>query len=56
MDWRQRTVSDGYAVVEMTAFLTHRLDDGWRVQFSTVKGCSDASPDAGLGGVVSYGF
>ena len=56
MDWRQRTVSGGYAVVELTAFLTHRLDDWWRVQFFAVKGFSDASPGAGLGGVVSYGF
>jgi hypothetical protein len=56
MDWRQRTVSGGDAALELTTFLTHRLDERWRVQFYATKGFSDASPDAGLGGVVIYGF
>jgi hypothetical protein len=56
LDWRQRAVSGGDAAMELTAFVTHRVDERWRVQVYAVKGFSDASPDAGLGGVVGYAF
>jgi len=56
LDWRQRTVSGGEDAVELTAFVTRRLDDQWKVQGYVLKGFSDASPDYGVGGSLSYTF
>lgn len=56
LDWRQRSVRGGDAAVELTAFVTHRLNERWRVQGYVVKGFSDASPDTGVGGVIGYDF
>ncbi len=55
-DWRQRAVSGGDAAVELTLFATHRLNERLRVQAYVLAGFSDASPDHGVGGVLSYDF
>jgi hypothetical protein len=55
-DWRQRTIEGGDAAAEFTAFVTHRLNERWRVQVYAVKGFTDASPDVGVGTVVGYTF
>ncbi|WP_077049197.1 hypothetical protein [Pseudomonas sp. KK4] len=52
-DWRQKVVSTGSQIQELTLFLTHKLNQEWKVQLYAVKGFSDASPDA-EGGMVLY--
>jgi hypothetical protein len=52
-DWRQKVVSTGSEIQELTLFLTHKLSQEWKVQLYAVKGFSDASPDA-EGGLVLY--
>lgn len=52
-DWRQKVVSTGSEIQELTLFLTHKLNQEWKVQLYAVKGFSDASPDA-EGGMVLY--
>jgi hypothetical protein len=55
-DLRERTTAGGDGAAEVSAFLTHRVDNTWRVQAYVVGGLSDASPDFGIGGIVSYSF
>lgn len=52
-DWRQKVVSTGSQIQELTLFLTHKLSQEWKVQLYAVKGFSDASPDA-EGGLMLY--
>jgi hypothetical protein len=56
LDWRQRTVSGGENALELTGFVTRRLNEQWKAQVYLIKGFSDASPDYGLGGSLSYEF
>lgn len=55
-DWRQRTVSGGDNALELTGFVTRRLNEQWKAQVYLLKGFSDASPDYGMGGSLSYEF
>lgn len=52
-DWRQKVVSTGSQIKELTLFLTHKLNQEWKVQLYAVKGFSDASPD-GEGGLMLF--
>lgn len=52
-DWRQKVVSTGSQIKELTLFLTHKLNQQWKVQLYAVKGFSDASPD-GEGGLMLF--
>lgn len=52
-DWRQKVVSTGSQIQELTLFVTHKLNQEWKIQLYAVKGYSDASPD-GEGGMVLY--
>jgi hypothetical protein len=52
-DWRQKVVSTGSQIQELTLFATHKLNHEWKIQLYAVKGFSDASPDA-EGGLVLY--
>lgn len=56
LDWRQRTVGDGDNAVELTGFITRRLDEQWKAQAYVLRGFTDASPDYGIGGSLSYEF
>lgn len=55
-DFRQRLTSRGDPISEMTLFLTHKFTPNLKVQGYAIKGFSDASPNFGVGGLVSVGF
>lgn len=55
-DFRQRLTAGGDPISEMTLFVTHKFTPNVKVQGYAVAGFSDASPDFGVGGVVSVGF
>lgn len=55
-DWRQKVVSTGSQIQELTLFLTHKLNREWKVQLYAVKGFSDASPDGEAGLMVFHTF
>ncbi|MNR62499.1 hypothetical protein D3C85_1845430 [compost metagenome] len=55
-DWRQKVVSTGAQIKELTLFLTHKLNQQWKVQLYAVKGFSDASPDAEGGLMLFHAF
>lgn len=49
-------VSTGSQIKELTLFLTHKLNQQWKVQLYAVKGFSDASPDAEGGLMLFHTF
>ncbi|MFJ4346850.1 hypothetical protein [Pseudomonas sp. NPDC089401] len=55
-DWRDKVVSTGSQIQELTLFLTHKLSQAWKVQLYAVKGFSDASPDAEGGLMLFHTF
>lgn len=55
-DWRQKVVSSGAQIQELTLFVTHKLNTQWKVQLYAVKGYSDASPDAEGGLMLFHSF
>ncbi|AGZ35405.1 hypothetical protein PVLB_13095 [Pseudomonas sp. VLB120] len=55
-DWRQKVVSTGSQIKELTLFVTHKLSAQWKVQLYAVKGFSDASPDAEGGLMLFHAF
>jgi hypothetical protein len=55
-DWRQKVVSSGDPIKELTLFVTRKLDSHWKVQLYAVQGFSEASPDAEGGLLLSYTF
>lgn len=55
-DFRQAIVAGGARVSELTLFMSHRLERDWKLQMYFLKGLADASPDAGVGAVLSYSF
>ncbi|AWY38957.1 hypothetical protein DKY63_03120 [Pseudomonas putida] len=55
-DWREKVVSTGSEIQELTLFLTHKLNPEWKVQLYAVKGFSDASPDAEGGLMLFHTF
>lgn len=55
-DWRQKVVSSGDEIQELTLFLTQKLNEDWKVQLYGIKGFSDASPDSGGGLLLSHIF
>lgn len=56
VDWRQRVVDGGDHGCEVTGFVMHRLDERWSLQGYALAGLTDASPDVGFGGLLSYHF
>lgn len=52
-DWRQKVVSTGAQIQELTLFVTHKLNQAWKFQLYAVTGFSNASPDA-EGGLLLY--
>lgn len=55
-DFRQRLTRTGDPISEATLFVTHKFSPNLKVQGYAIKGFSDASPDFGVGGLVSVGF
>lgn len=55
-DWRQKVVSTGDEIKELTLFLTHKLNQEWKFQLYAVKGFSDASPEGEAGLLLSHAF
>jgi long-subunit fatty acid transport protein len=55
-DYRQKLTPHGAPISEATLFLTRKYSKQWKVQGYLVGGFSDASPDRGLGSVVSYTY
>ena len=56
LDWRERVISGGDDMVELVAFIARKLDEQWKAQGYVLAGFTDASPDYGLGGSISYQF
>lgn len=52
-DWRQKVSDYGSEMSEMSAFVSQKLDERWKVQGYLIHGFSDASPDWG-GGVLIH--
>jgi hypothetical protein len=52
-DFRQAVVAGRDPAREATAFVAYKLNETWKVQGYAVHGFSDASPDFGLGLIVS---
>lgn len=52
-DWRQASTPGVDGMNELTASWSHRLDGGIKTQVYAVAGLSDASPDYGLGFMIS---
>lgn len=56
LDWRE-SIRDGIDdEVEVSVFINRRINEQWTGQAYVLKGFSDASPDYGLGGSLSYKF
>ena len=56
LDMQERSTDSLDNLVELTAFVTHRLNVPWKLQGYVLTGFTNASADFGLGGVVSYTF
>lgn len=52
-DFREKLQQGGAPVREATFFVSHRLDDRWKIQTYLVSGYSSASPDIG-GGIMAF--
>lgn len=55
-DYRQPITETGSPLREATGFMTHKLDQHWKVQTYLVAGFSQASPDLGAGIFVFYAY
>jgi hypothetical protein len=56
LDWREKITADGNEALETSVFVSHRLNDRWKVLGYVVAGLTKASPDFGIGGTISYSF
>lgn len=55
-DYGQNVAPGGARISELSAFVSHRLGQGLKLQGYVVRGFAGASPDWGAGAVVTYGF
>ncbi|HCH69222.1 MAG TPA: hypothetical protein DE042_01765 [Colwellia sp.] len=53
-DYRESSFEAGDTVQEVSAFVSHKLDNSWGIQFYTFTGFNESSPDWGLGTLVKY--
>lgn len=56
LSWREQIVNGADDATEAMVFVSHRLDDRWKVQGFALSGFTDASPDFGVGGLLGYRF
>lgn len=54
--WRERLTAGGDEISEATVYVNYRIDDHNRLNFYGVAGFSDASPDWGMGFMVTHSF
>ncbi|HET6720800.1 MAG TPA: hypothetical protein VFH22_14195, partial [Rhodocyclaceae bacterium] len=55
-DYRQKVVTNGDPISELSVFYSYRFDPHNKVQFYVVKGLADGSPDFGGGAVLSHSY
>jgi hypothetical protein len=55
-DYRQKLTTTGDAISEVTVFVSQKLPNNTRLQGYAVTGFSDASPDLGVGVLVSHRY
>lgn len=55
-DYRPKIVDSGSEISEVLSFVSHKLNDQWKLQAYFVKGFSDGSPDYGGGAMLGYSF
>lgn len=55
-DYRRPIVAGGAPLREISAFVSSKLSEGWRLQLYGLVGLSDGSPDAGVGMLLNYRF
>lgn len=48
-DYRESAISDTDSIQELTAFVSRRITDYWRLQLYALTGFTDSSPDWGGG-------
>ena len=53
-DYRESAFADGKSIREVTGFVSHQIDESWRIQAHVLSGLSDASPDWGGGVMLKY--
>ncbi|WP_138223302.1 transporter [Nibricoccus aquaticus] len=56
LDWRQKIVDGGDDATEVSVFVAHDFSPRWNLILYALTGFTDASPDFGTGGSVSYRF
>jgi len=56
LDLRQKAFASGAPQRELTAFVTHKLNQTWKAQSYVVKGFADGSPDWGAGAMLTRAF
>ena len=56
LDWGQRLLAGGQPTSDAAVVFTHDLDAHWQAAVHVLKGFTDASPDDGAGGQISYRF
>lgn len=56
LDLREPSTSTGATMREVTAYVTHKLGEHYKLQGYALKGFSDASPDWGIGAMVGAVF
>lgn len=55
-DWRERLTSTGSPISEATAYLNMRINDSNKLNLYAISGFSDASPDWGIGMMITHAF
>ncbi|MHB1331628.1 MAG: transporter family protein [Sulfuriferula sp.] len=56
LDLRQKVVSTGASQRDVTAFISHKINQDWKAQVYAVNGFSNASPDWGAGAMLTRIF
>jgi hypothetical protein len=54
--WCERIVTNADDASELMAFVSHQLNNRWKLQGYVLTGFTDASPNFGLGALVGYKF
>jgi len=48
-DFRESAISGNDSIQELSAFVSRRISENWKLQFCALTGCTDSSPDWGGG-------
>ena len=55
-DWREQLTATGSEISEATAYLNMRINDSNKLNVYAISGFSDASPDWGIGMMLTHAF